>query len=301
MSGLKGIKLRIKSVKSSQKITQAMKMVAAAKFRKARLKLDELKINFAKSQSILEELIKKAESDKEFANSEMVFGKDHDKTHLLIIVSSDRGLCGGFNGGLMKQAKNHIDLIESTGKNVKILCIGKKGYELIKASVRHFKKLIHLHKSSAPQSEYEIAGDVVNFVIDHFSKEEFDSCSVIHNEFISALSQTVNVKHLLPLVKNEEILVQEGEETEISQSQFKFEPSAGEILSNSIAQFMKMRLFEALIESQTSEQGARMTAMDNASSNAKEMIRELTLQYNRTRQATITKELIEIISGAEAV
>lgn len=302
MSGLKEIKNRIKSVKSSQKITQAMKMVAAAKFRRAKTKLDCARPNFHDAQNVLEVLCASIENGASFKEKEVIFGKENDDCRLLVVLSSDRGLCGAFNSALVKTLKNRHEILESDGKKVKIITIGKKSYDIIKSNAILSSKVIaNFDRSDENRklADYDFASLITHHILEMFQKNKIDSCEIIYNNFVSALSQNVESKYLLPLDKN---YYENEEQEKIKHSNvFEFEPSSKDVLARYATQMIKFRIFEAMVESDTSEHGLRMTAMDNASRNAGEMIKDLTLQYNRTRQAVITKELIEIISGADAV
>ena len=262
MPSLKDLKNRIGSVKSTQKITSAMKMVAAAKLRKAQ----EQALASRPYTSLMDSVVSKISSKAIGSSIDLLSGKEI-KTHLLVVFSADRGLCGGFNGSITRTVRSEIKKLKDDGINVKLLMVGKKSAEILA------KKIINL-----------------------FENNEFGVCRVIFNKFVSAITQEVTFKSLIPVeVKNDEI------DENDSSSIYEFEPSEEEILNDLLPRNLATQLYSSQIESTASELAARMTAMDNATRNAGEMIDNLTLQYNRTRQAVITKELIEIISGAEAL
>lgn len=295
MASLKDLKNRIGSVKSTQKITKAMKMVAAAKLRKAQERAEQARPYTEK----LGEMMASLTAGKDTANAEeksLLSGTGADQTHLIIVATSSRGLCGGFNSSITKAAMIKINQLTLEGKDVKILCIGSKGYDALKRLHKN-KILDTVQGLQKKEISYEMVDEVVKSVIEMFDNGEFDICSIFYNKFQSAISQIVTEKKLIPL-EIEEIENAPKADSNIS---FEYEPEEEEILNYLLPKNMSMQIYSALLENQASEMGARMTAMDNATRNAGDMIDKLTLQYNRSRQAAITTELIEIISGAEAL
>jgi len=292
MASLKDLKNRIKSVKSTQKITKAMKMVAAAKLRKAQERAEESRPYSAKMSEIISSLAANFSSDK----ANLLTGTGSSRKHLLVVATSSRGLCGGFNSSISRAANAKINQLLAQGKEVKILCLGRKGYDSLKRN--HKNRIIDVVEGLQRGAvEYNAAAEVANRIIDMFEKGEFDVATFYFNKFKSAISQIVTAQQLIPL----ELPANENKAADKSSAVFEFEPSEEQILESLLPKNMAVQLYSGLLENQASEQGARMTAMDNATRNAGEMIGKLTLVYNRTRQAAITKELIEIISGAEAI
>ena len=290
MPSLKDLKNRIGSVKSTQKITSAMKMVAAAKLRKAQ----DQALASRPYTSLMDNIVSKISSKTSSNSIELLSGKPDIKTHLLVVFSADRGLCGGFNGSITRAVRSEVKKLQQDGINVKLLMVGKKSADSLNRDYGNlFIERID-GKSAKPNfSDSEI---LARKIIDLFENGEFGVCKVIFNKFVSAITQEVTFKSLVPAdVKPIET---DGDE---NGSIYEFEPSEEEILNDLLPRNLATQLFSSQIESTASELAARMTAMDNATRNAGEMIDKLTLQYNRTRQAVITSELIEIISGAEAL
>jgi len=289
MPSLKDLKNRIGSVKSTQKITSAMKMVAAAKLRKAQ----EQALASRPYTSLMDSVVSKISSKAIGSSIDLLSGKEI-KTHLLVVFSADRGLCGGFNGSITRTVRSEIKKLKDDGINVKLLMVGKKSADALN---REFSDLfVEKIDGNSAKPNYTDAEVLAKKIIDLFENNEFGVCRVIFNKFVSAITQEVTFKSLIPVeVKNEEI------DENDSSSIYEFEPSEEEILNDLLPRNLATQLYSSQIESTASELAARMTAMDNATRNAGEMIDNLTLQYNRTRQAVITKELIEIISGAEAL
>ena len=290
MPSLKDLKNRIGSVKSTQKITSAMKMVAAAKLRKAQ----DQALASRPYTSLMDNIVSKISSKTSSNSIELLSGKPDNKTHLLVVFSADRGLCGGFNGSITRAVRSEVKKLQQDGLNVKLLMVGKKSADSLNRDYGNlFIERID-GKSAKPNfSDSEI---LARKIIDLFENGEFGVCKVIFNKFVSAITQEVTFKSLVPAdVKPIET---DGDE---NGSIYEFEPSEEEILNDLLPRNLATQLFSSQIESTASELAARMTAMDNATRNAGEMIDKLTLQYNRTRQAVITSELIEIISGAEAL
>ena len=290
MPSLKDLKNRIGSVKSTQKITSAMKMVAAAKLRKAQ----EQALASRPYTSLMDNVVSKISSKATENSIDLLYGKEEIKTQLLVVFSADRGLCGGFNGSITRTVRSEIQKLNKDGINVKLLMVGKKSADALN---REFADLfVEKIDGNSAKPDYSDSEVLAKKIIDLFENNEFGVCKVIFNKFVSAITQEVTSKSLIPVeFKNNDI-----DENDTG-SIYEFEPSEEEILSDLLPRNLATQLYSSQIESTASELAARMTAMDNATRNAGEMIENLTLQYNRTRQAVITKELIEIISGAEAL
>ena len=291
MPSLDDLKKRISSVKSTQKITKAMKMVAASKLRRAQENAEKGRPYSDKMNNIILNLSNSI-SDKE-NSPKLLAGSGEDKVHLCIVMTSDRGLCGGFNTNIIKKAKTYFQKILDGGKTLKIITVGSKGYDQLK---RTFKENI-IEKISFKESKhanYFDADKVGKIIIDKFEKKEFDVCTIFYNQFKNVITQIPQEQQIIPLKTSES----EGSSLE---DNYEFEPEEDEILSNLLPKNISTQIFKAMLENSASEQGSRMSAMDNATRNAGEMVDKLTIQYNRSRQAEITKELIEIISGAESL
>ena len=290
MPSLKDLKNRIGSVKSTQKITSAMKMVAAAKLRRAQ----DQAIASRPYTSLMDNIVSKISSKATGSAIDLLTGKEDNKTQLLVVFSADRGLCGGFNGSITRTVRKEVKDLNKNGIKVKLLMVGKKSADALN---RDFGDLyIDRIEGKSGKPNFTDAEILAKKIITLFENDEFGVCRVIYNKFISAIAQEITYKSLIPAeVKQNEV------QDNLDNSVFEFEPSEEEILTDLLPRNLATQLFSSQIESTASELAARMTAMDNATRNAGEMIDKLTLQYNRTRQAVITKELIEIISGAEAV
>jgi len=295
MPSLDDLKKRIGSVKSTQKITKAMKMVAAAKLRRAQESAESSR-PYSDSMKDLIESISKGYSPTS-TDRNLLTGDENDQTHLLILFTSERGLCGGFNSTVTKALKDKIKELENNNKNIKIICVGKKGYDILK---RQFsEKITEVIDMRAVKSvSYIDAKNIADKIIKMFFDGDFDVCSIFYNKFKSVISQIPTEQQVIPVANDNN---DDETENEKKDDFFEFEPGESEILEELLPLNFTIQIFKALLESAASEQGARMSAMDNASRNASDMIDNLTLFYNRSRQAVITKELIEIISGAEAV
>ena len=290
MPSLKDLKNRIGSVKSTQKITSAMKMVAAAKLRKAQ----DQALASRPYTSLMDNIVSKISSKTSSNSIELLNGKPDNKTHLLVVFSADRGLCGGFNGSITRAVRSEVKKLQQDGINVKLLMVGKKSADSLNRDYGNL--FIERIDGKSAKPNFTDSEILARKIIDLFENGEFGVCKVIFNKFVSAITQEVTFKSLVPAdVKPIEI---DGDE---NGSIYEFEPSEEEILNDLLPRNLATQLFSSQIESTASELAARMTAMDNATRNAGEMIDKLTLQYNRTRQAVITSELIEIISGAEAL
>ena len=289
MASLKDLKLRIKSVKSTQKITKAMKMVAASKLRRAREAAEASRPYATKMEGMIRRL---AASVPVGTGPLLLGGTGMDQKHLLIVCTADRGLCGGFNGSIMRAAKRKVVELQGQGKTVMLFCVGKKAFDLLPPELKPLviARKSELAKKTVPYSVAERIGDKV---LEAFNAGQFDVATIVYNHFKSAIQQIVTFQQLIPLPL--------PEATNIEPIPYEYEPDEEEILADLLPRNVNMQIYKSLLESSASEQGARMNAMENATKNAGEMIKKLTLKYNRTRQANITKELIEIISGAEAV
>jgi F-type H+-transporting ATPase subunit gamma len=295
MPSLDDLKKRIASVKSTQKITKAMKMVAAAKLRKAQEAAEQSR-PYADNMKNLMDSISRGFIQTDSSRN-LLTGSDEDKTYLLVLFTSERGLCGGFNSQISKSLKEKIVELQKQNKEVKIICIGKKGYDIIK---RQYNELIvdTIDLSEIKSVQYGDAKEISDKIIKMYFDAEFDKCLIFYNKFKSVISQVPTEQQVVPA----EIVEQTDNEDKVMDNNFiEFEPNEKEILEELLPLNFAVQIFKALLESSASEQGSRMSAMDNASRNASDMIDSLTLFYNRSRQAVITKELIEIISGAEAV
>ncbi len=293
MPNLKELKNRISSVKSTRKITSAMKMVAASKLRRAQ-ELAESSRVYADSLSFI--LSSLAGNTKNSADlPEILTGRENSKISLLIINSSDRGLCGGFNSNLFRNAKKWISDQQGQGKSVKIMTVGKKASSFYKKTdldiVASFEDL------NSNDRQLQVSEEIKNKIMELFENNEIDEVSILFNKFVSAISQEPTYQSLIPL-SNEET---SEDDSEANNAIFEFEPDKNELLEYLVPRNFLTQIYRSVLESSASEHAARMTSMDNATRNAGDMIDRLTLTYNRTRQAFITKELIEIISGAEAV
>ena len=294
MPSLDDLKKRIGSVKSTQKITKAMKMVAAAKLRRAQESAESSRPYSDTMNEVIGSISNKVVSTSSERN--LLTGTGDDQVQLLILFTSERGLCGGFNSSITKMMREKIEDLKKLNKTVKIICMGKKGYDILK---RKYNDLIIdvIDMKAIKSVSYQDAKDISQKIIKMYFDNEFDTCSIFYNKFKSVIDQIPTHQKILPIEneKNNDL------ELNSSTSMLDFEPGESEILEELLPLNFAVQIFKALLESAASEQGARMSAMDNASRNASDMIDKLTLFYNRSRQAVITKELIEIISGAEAV
>ena len=291
MPSLKDLKTRINSVKSTQKITSAMKMVAAAKLRRAQDSAEKGRPYADRMQQIVNSLASKANP---ISAPQLLVGNGKDSTHLLVVVSADRGLCGGFNGAITRQTRTEVARLRGEGKTVKLLMVGRKSADALRRELGD-SYIDSLEGIQGTAVEYADAASIGETVRNGFEAGEFDACTVIFNKFKSAISQEVTLKRLIP--------AEVGEDTQDDDAgvSYEYEPDEEELLAAVLPRNISTQVYSALLESSAAELAARMTAMDNATRNAGDLIERLTLVYNRTRQATITKELIEIISGAEAV
>ena len=290
MASLDDLKKRISSVKSTQKITKAMKMVAAAKLRRAQESAEKGRPYSNKMNNIILNL-SSGISDKENA-PKLLAGTGEEKVYLCVVLTADRGLCGGFNSNIIKKAKSYFKKLSDSGKILKIITVGSKGYDQLK---RFYKDKIieNISFKESKNANYFDADKVGKIIIQKFEQKEFDVCTIFYNQFKNVITQIPQEQQIIPLKINEE--------EKSSEENYEFEPDEDEILGNLLPKNISTQIFKAMLENSASEQGSRMSAMDNATRNAGEMVDKLTIQYNRSRQAAITKELIEIISGAESL
>ncbi len=288
MASLKDIKKRIVSVKNTQQITKAMKMVAAAKLRRAQDAAVSARPYAEKLQSVMSNLAQREDGDGHALLNQRGTGRA-----LIVLMTADRGLCGGFNANVSKEAERFILNNEHGFDDIDLMIIGRRGRDFLKNRVgEHITKV---HEDITSGATYKTAQLIGQEVVDAYSDEKYDAVYVIYNAFKSAIEQIVTVEPVLP------IQPQEAEEVIEDSVDYIYEPNRGEVLSQLLPKMVEVQIFRALLESNASEQGARMSSMDSASRNAADMINKLTLQYNRARQAAITKELMEIISGAESI
>jgi F-type H+-transporting ATPase subunit gamma len=291
MPSLKDLKNRIGSVKSTQKITSAMKMVAAAKLRKAQ----EQAIASRPYCSSMEKIVSSLASKLIDNAPELLKGKKDIKKQLLVVFSADRGLCGGFNGSISRAVKLEVKKSKDLGIETKLLFVGRKSADTLKKDFQ--QHIVEIVTGNSTNPIYSDALSISSKIVDLYQKDEFGSCKIIFNKFVSAITQEVTLKSLIPIETNNEDVSNNNQVSSV----YEYEPSEEVILEELLNKNIATQLFSAQMESTASELAARMTAMDNATRNAGDLIDRLTLQYNRTRQAFITKELIEIISGAEAL
>ena len=297
MASLKDLRNRIASVKSTQKITSAMKMVAAAKLRRAQEQAEAARPYAERMDRMLGSLA--ASLQGRAGVSPMLAGTGDDRVHLLVAVTSDRGLCGGFNTSIVRRTRQMANELRDAGKTVRIVCVGRKGRDLLR---RDWGDAIVASYTDIGRRRlgFEDADAVAGKVTEMFEAGEFDVCTMIYNRFKSVISQIVTAQQLIPFAPPESD-ADSGAGDCASAAVYSYEPDEAEILADLLPRNLAVQVFRGLLESAASEHGARMSAMDNATRNAGDMIKDLTLTYNRTRQAQITRELIEIISGAEAL
>ena len=294
MASLKFLRNRISSVKSTQKITKAMKMVAAAKLRKAQQNAENARPYSEKLNSIISNL-KNSVTDMDSA-PKLLVGNQKNEIHLCVVLSSDRGLCGGFNTNICRKAKVYFEKILNEKKTLKIIVVGGKANDQLK---RKYNQYI-IDKISLKDEKvisFGKAQEITDKILNLFARNEFDICTLFYNQFKSVISQIPQAQQLIPV----SIEQKSNQQSLASNSEYEYEPDENEILENLLPKNIATQIYAAFLENQASEQGSRMTAMDNATRNAGDLIAKLTINYNRTRQAVITKELIEIISGAESL
>jgi F-type H+-transporting ATPase subunit gamma len=291
MASLKDMRVRIASTKATQKITKAMQMVAASKLRRAQTAAEAARPYATKMEAVIRNIAAAAAGSP--GASPLLAGTGKDQIHLLLVCTGERGLCGAFNSAIVRLARERAQALVAQGKEVKFFCVGRKGYEQLR---RTFDKQIveHVDLRSVRQLGFVNAEDIAKKVLARFDAGEFDVCTLFYSAFKSVIAQVPTAQQIIPLVV-------EGEGGNGPATSYEYEPEEDEILTSLLPRNVAVQIFRALLENNASFYGAQMSAMDNATRNAGDMIRKQTLVYNRTRQAQITKELIEIISGAEAV
>ncbi len=295
MANLKDLRVRIASVKATQKITSAMKMVAAAKLRRAQEQAEAARPYAQRMDRMLGSLA--ASASQQAGVSPLIAGTGKSEVHLLVVGTADRGLCGGFNSSIARESRRLIRALRDQGKTVKVLCIGRKGRDQLR---REFGSLIidTLEDVSRPRPSFEKSEAIAQRIMSMLEAGEFDVCTMVYAEFKSAMTQIVRTQQLVPFAPaaDEQVTGTSG-----PSASYEYEPEEQEILAALLPRNLAVQIYKALLENSASEHGARMTAMDSATRNAGDMINRLSLVYNRTRQATITKELIEIVSAKEAM
>ena len=288
MASLKDLRNRITSIKSTQKITKAMQMVAAAKLRRAQLAAEAARPYSERMEAVLSNVASGVSG-----GPRLLSGTGKDDTHLLVVCSAERGLCGAFNSSIARLARDKANALIAQGKTVKIICVGKKGYDQLRRLFdKNIIELIELR--SVRQMAFANAEPIGKNIIARFEAGEFDVCTLFFSRFRSVILQIPTALQLIPAVSSKA-------EGDAAAASYEYEPDEEEILASLLPRNISVQVFRALLENAASEQGARMSSMDSATRNAGEMIKKQTITYNRTRQAMITKELIEIISGAEAL
>ena len=292
MPSLKDLKNRIESVKNTRKITKAMQMVAAAKLRRAQDSAEASRPYTERFNAVLGALASANAAGS--GGPQLLVGTGKDQTHLLVVMTAERGLCGGFNSNIAKLAKSHALKLLEQGKTVKIITVGKKGRDVVKRDLgEHF--VDHIDLSEIKSIRYTDAQAISKSILERFTAGEFDVASLFYSKFVNVVTQIPTTQRVIPASFNDD------EGTKTASVNYEYEPTEEEILADLLPRGVGTQIFAALLENGASEQGARMSAMDNATRNAGDMIDKLTIQYNRSRQAVITNELIEIISGAEAL
>ena len=313
MASLQELHLRQRSVKSTRKITQAMKMIAAAKLRKAQERAESGRPYADLMSNMVSGLLDDSALDAS-SSPDLLLGKSVDKSRMIVLVTSDRGLCGGFNSSVVRRARLIAREYKKSKKNFRFFCIGKKGYSQLKFE---FGDYIHEYHSIPDKPPYDFASKIGARLVNLFDDNTFDRCVLVYNRFVSAMTQEIVAKYIIPLKppsssennldllfspsSNNSLKSSSDKKNSSSNSLYEYEPGQGQILEDLLPKNISVQLYSAILESAAGEQGARMTAMDSATRNAGEMMRNLQLEYNRTRQAHITRELIEIISGADAL
>jgi F-type H+-transporting ATPase subunit gamma len=301
MPSLKDLKNRIASVQSTQKITKAMKMVAASKLRRAQEQAVAARPYSERMERMMRSLTASLMSADDAP--QLMVGNGKDDVHLIIVATGERGLCGAFNSSIVRATRRRIAQLTGDGKTVKLICIGRKGREMLKREYAHLV-IDNVDLSGVKRLSFSDAQPIAEQINTLFEAGEFDVCSVIYNKYVTVMTQIVTEQQLIPLPAPEagaDEATKDAAPEEASDASYEFEPEEDEILAELLPRNLSVQVYRALLENAASEQGSRMTAMDNATRNAGDMIDRLTIVYNRSRQAQITKELIEIISGAEAV
>ncbi len=295
MPSLKDLRNRIASVKATQKITKAMQMVAAAKLRRAQEAAEAARPYAERMDKVLANLGERVNANE--GASPLLVGTGSDKVHFLVVATAERGLCGGFNSNIARLARAHAKKLLDQGKSVKILCVGRKGRDALRRDLSsHIIDLIDM--KAVKKLGFEDADKIGKRVLEMLGNGEFDVCTLFFSHFKSVLTQEPTALQLIPVNLPE---AEESEAAQGAQAAYEYEPDEDEILADLLPRNVSTQIYRGLLENAASEQGARMTSMDNATRNAGDMIDDLTLLYNRSRQAQITKELIEIVSGAEAL
>ena len=300
MSNLKELKNRITSVKSTQKITSAMKMVAASRLKRAQEAAESARPYAERMRRMMASVFR--DPGASIGGNKLLAGTGSESVHLIVVITSDRGLCGGFNSNISRESRRFIRELKAENKSVKILCIGRKGRDQLKLEFGDI--IVDLYEGIGKTGvRFDEAQGISERIIEMFEAGDFDVCSIIYNKFISVISQEVTTFQIIPVkIENETTTTGSDLQPEnIGIASVEFEPTEEEILSDLLPSNLNVQVFSALLESSASEHGARMSAMDNATRNAGDMIEDLTMVFNRSRQAKITSELIEIISGAEAL
>jgi len=298
MPSLKDLRNRINGVISTKKITTAMKLVAGARLKRAQIAATTSRPYVVKMQELINNITSSVKNIETLPK--IIKGSESNKIHLIILITSDRGLCGGFNTAIARLAKKRINELLNSNKIVQILCIGKKGYNQLK---REYKDLIIdtiILPYKSNKVDYEFAQKISHRILMMYENDKFDSASIIFSLFRSPLKQEPQLKQIIPVLNNDENTTKNSDESR-DKKIYEYEPEEEYILKNLIPHNISIQIYRGLLENAAGEEGARMIAMDNATRNAGELIDSLTLNYNRSRQAQITKELIEVISGAEAV
>jgi F-type H+-transporting ATPase subunit gamma len=291
MASLKDMRVRIASTKATQKITKAMQMVAASKLRRAQTAAEAARPFAQKMDAVISNIASAAAASP--GAPALLAGTGKDQVHMLLVCTGERGLSGAFNSSIVRLARERANALIAQGKEVKFFCVGRKGYEQLR---RNFEKQIveHLDLRAVRQLAFKNAEDIAEKVLARFEAGEFDVCTLFYSQFKSVISQIPTAQQIIPLEVKEQ-------DSKATSTNYEYEPEEDEILTGLLPRNLAVQIFRALLENNASFYGAQMSAMDNATRNAGDMIRKQTLIYNRTRQAMITKELIEIISGAEAV
>ena len=303
MAGLKELRTRIETIKSTQKITSAMKMVAASGLRKAQGLISSSAPYRENLKSVAGDIVSEFRAREKNGNAVnwpmLINGTGADKNYLLLVFTSDRGLCGSFNASVVKAAERRIEELRQAGKNVSVACIGRKGYSILK---RQYESLIvrSVDGIAKKGARYDESVVIANYAFDDFTMKNIDVCEAVYSEFHSAINREIVCRQLLPVPFPAEA-EGEPEPVLVNGAEYEYEPDKAKVLDYILPLLFRASVFEAIVQSQASEQGARMTSMDNATRNAKDIISRLTLKYNRMRQNNITTELIEIIAGAEAL
>ncbi len=298
MANLKELKTRISSVKSTQKITAAMKMVAASRLKRAQEAAEAARPYAVRMERMMSSVLQNPGALK--SASRLLGGTGSEDTHLIVVVTSDRGLCGGFNSSISRESRNRIRALKAESKNIKIICVGRKGRDQLKTEFGD--EIVEAYEGIGKAGvQFDEAQGIAGKIIEMFNADEFDICTVIYNKFISVISQEVTPMQIIPVQLSDAAAEEASNAQSGVSASYEFEPSEEEILTELLPANLNVQIFSALLESSASEHGARMSAMDNATRNAGDMIDDLSMIYNRSRQAKITSELIEIISGAEAL